>query len=164
MCWGLLLLLAEVLAFRRIPAFKRRVPITLSMQGFDRQDVVVIQQAVGAWNEALKRPVFEVGEWSAASLWIVVDARFESAGTKLVAHYGSDSLWSVQNSTTYVSSLLHGNTLFNTIEHELGHCLGLEHSSDSPIMSHQLQVNTKGVPWPSRRVAITEDDVLGVLG
>jgi hypothetical protein len=161
-------LLGGAAAYTTIPAFIRAWPVDIQASAeFTPADAQVIARVAQAWNAALGSAAIRV--WRSPGLTTTVRDGVSTlskhggpgGGTYLWANYGYFE-WRVVESDTYVSRALAGNSLYNTVLHELGHALGLEHNDSSPIMRMKLLVAPNGEPLPMVLIPISGDDVAGI--
>ena len=155
-------------AYTTIPAYTRAWPVDIQASAeFTPADAQVIARAAQAWNAALGGAAFRVWRGGAPTTTVRDGVSTLSkyggpgGGTYLWANYGQFR-WRVVESDTYVSRALAGNALYNTLLHELGHALGLEHNGSSPIMGMKLLVAPSGEPLPMVLIPISGDDVAGI--
>lgn len=139
-------------AFTTIPAFSRAWPVDIQVSAeFTALETQVIAFAASTWNTALGSTALRRGRPPGVS------TISKHSGTYLWANYGYNA-WRILESDVIVSSALSGNAFHNTVLHELGHVLGLEHSDSSPIMGSKLTLS----PLPVNLITVAADDVAGI--
>lgn len=155
-------------AFTTIPAFSRAWPVDIQVSSeFTALEIQVIAFAASTWNTALGSTALRLWYAPGPTAWKQDGASTISkhsgtgAGTYLWANYGHNA-WMILESDVIVSSALSGNAFYNTVLHELGHVLGLEHSDSSPIMGSKLTLSPNGTPLPVNLITVTADDVAGI--
>jgi len=161
---GALLLIAR--GYEVMPGYYRLAPIHIAMKGtFSADEVRIIKEAATAWNTAIGETVLVL--WSIPTtgslMSIIRKAEILSGGAFVKASYTLPGRWLFQHAEVELTHALWGNTLYNTALHEFGHVLGLEHSTDSDIMNSHLWSDGFGGFIQKPRIALTADDVLGVL-
>jgi hypothetical protein len=132
---------------------------------FTAIEMQLIREAGAAWNAALGTNAIRIWAQSSGLAWnLITKVNISNAGSLPNAGYGSAG-WLVTSSTMVLGKNLikEPNAFYNTCLHEFGHQLGLEHSSESPIMGHVLAVYPDLTPYPVDRIKLTNEEVYGVL-
>ena len=147
--------------YRRIPAYRRKIPLHVSIDNkFTDDQRVDIIQAILDWNYASNNRLFDFSD--TPDTYIICEPTQVGGWTSIDAIYNKNGQWSVRNSTTYISVLMDSDALYNTVLHELGHVLGLDHALESDVMSYMLVMDTKGQAASVDRIHITNDDIRGL--
>lgn len=162
-------------AFTPIPGFVRDLPVhvAVNMTQFSIEEYYTIVRAANDWNNAVGRQLIAIWPdyWGTRDhsgygpYMSTISKSFEtpSAQTILRATYG-DGRWHVSKSETEINPRFKSFAFANTIRHEFGHCLGLDHNASSAIMGHVLILNrSSGIPlFENGPLPVETDDVMGL--
>ena len=145
----------------KINCYERWWPLHFNVVGFTAPQFEIIRQAQESWNTALGGSNLYVWEERDESFFhpLLASNDTQSGATNLAAVYAYDTQtqsgnWVITDVKIKISDKLVGNNLFNTVLHEFGHALGLQHSRDSEVMGWTM---TLGVVSP--RVSINDRDI-----
>ena len=141
-----------------MPCFtsERTISYFANPADFDEKERAVLARAAATWNEVVGAPdLLRLYRGYSATHSISKEPAEVSGGTALFGNY-DHGRWRVTGRNITLSPKLRKMNLYNTILHEFGHAIGLDHGPG--VMGGYLSVDVQGNPLPASRLKISESE------